>query len=130
MSPWPWRRPSSTLPALHAHNLRGTIFVQQDHAVDLPIRMRVVLPAILLDRVHVYSCDGDEVAFGRGRRDTATSVFGAVELGLRDPAILETLKDLSTERIVIWCSRTIVGVEALLELVPGCSARGSVSLPA
>lgn len=86
-------RPPSTLPALHAHNLRRALLVQQNNAVDLPVRMRMVLAAIRLLRPHIHGGNADEVALGRGRSDAAAAVFRAIQFSLRNPPVFESLKD-------------------------------------
>lgn len=113
-------RPAGALPALHALQLRLARPVEQDHAVDLAVRMGVVLAAVLLLALHVHGRDGDEVALGRRRRDATPSVLGPVQLRLRHPAVLQALQDRGPEGLVVRCAWPVRAVQSRLEFVARC----------
>ena len=50
-----WRCPSRSLPTLHTLQLRR--LVQLHHAINLPVRVRMVLAGVFLLAVHVYRSD-------------------------------------------------------------------------
>lgn len=79
-----WRRPSSTLPAVHPLEL-GRL-VNLDDAVDLPIGVRVILASEDVLALHIHRGDAEEARLGARRCDPAPSVHPPVaQLRLRDP---------------------------------------------
>lgn len=57
-------RPASALPALHTFQLG--VWSQLDYAVDLAVRMLMVLARILLLGLHVDGGDAEEASVGVG----------------------------------------------------------------
>jgi hypothetical protein len=86
MRPRSWARPSFPLPPTHPHQFRA--LVDLHNAVDLPVRMQMVLARVLLMGVHVDGRDAEVVRLGRGETHFATTVFGTVELVGGDPAFV------------------------------------------
>ena len=120
MGPRSRTRPSLPLPTLHALQLRRPINLH--HAIDLAVRMRMVLARVYLLTIHVHSRNAKEAVFGARDGDFAAAVSVAVELGFGDPAFLEALEDVGAEVFVVWGTRAVFGVEALLQIFSWCSA--------
>lgn len=113
--------PSLSLPALHALQLSPSI--QQHHAINLPVGMLMVLPPVLLGRIHVHGRDGDVVAFFAGGSDAATPVLGPIQLGLRNPPFLQPEFHVPAKVFVVGVPRAVVSVQSGLEFFAGCPAR-------
>ena len=111
MSPRPRTRPASSLPALHTLQLRRLIDLYD--AVDLAIRMRVMLARINVLAVHVDGCDAEEAILRTREGDLAAPVAIAIELGFGDPAFLEPLEDVFAKVLVVGTIWAIMGVQAL-----------------
>ena len=62
MRPWSRRRPASRLPPLHP--LQFGRLINLYHAIDLAVRMSMVLARIFLFAVHVDGRDAEEAALG------------------------------------------------------------------
>lgn len=75
MTARPRTRPARALPSLQAQQLR--LLVDLYDAVDLAVRVRVVLAGELGDRGHVDAGDGEEMREGGGERDFAAAVVRA-----------------------------------------------------
>ena len=78
MCPCAWTRPSSSLPTIHAHQLRLAIILQRNHTIDFAVGMLMILPAIRLLGVHVDGRDAEVAGQGTGERDLGAPVLGAV----------------------------------------------------
>ena len=111
MRPRPRTRPPGSLPSLHTLQLRRLIDLYD--AVDLAVRMRVMLARINLLAVHVDGRDAEEAVFRTGKGDLAAPVAVAIELGFGDPAFLKPLEDVFAKVLVEGAVRAIVGVQAL-----------------
>ena len=108
MRPRPRTRPPGSLPALHTLQLRRLINLYD--AVDLAVRMTVMLARINVLTVHVDGRDAEKAVLRAGKRDFAPAVAIAVELGFGDPAFLEPLKDVFAKVLVEGAIRAIMGV--------------------
>lgn len=117
----PRARPPGALPALHALELRRPIDLHD--AVDLAVRVRVVLTRVDVLTVHVRGHDAEEAGVGAGEGDFAAAVSVAVELGFGDPTFPQALEDASAEVLVLGAAGTVVGVQALFQIFPRCPAR-------
>lgn len=74
MSPGSRAGPSSTLPALHALELGGV--VQLNDAVDLAVRVLVVLARVHLLALHVHRRDAEVSGRVARQGDLAAAVLG------------------------------------------------------
>lgn len=122
----PRARPPGALPALHA--LQLCRLIELHDAVDLAVRVRVVLTRVNVLALHVDGHDAEEAGFGAGEGDYAAAVSVAVELGFGDPAFLEALEDVPAEVLVVGAAGTVFGVEALFQIFSRCPARTVRSL--
>lgn len=111
MRPRPGTRPPGPLPPLHALQLRRLINLHD--AVDLAVRMRMVLAREDVFTVHVHGCDAEEAGFSTWQGDFPAAVFFAVESGFGDPAFMEALEDVGAEVLVVGGAGAVGGVEAL-----------------
>lgn len=121
MRPGPRARPPGAPPAPHALQLRRLI--EPHDAVDLAVRVCMVLTRVDVLAVHVGGHDAEEAGVGARDGDLAAAVAVAVELGFGDPAFLEALEDVFAEVLVVGAAGTVVGVEALFQIFSGCPAR-------
>ena len=71
------RCPTGSLPSLHSLQLGRVIDL--NHAIDLAVRMGVVLTGVFLVAGHVHRCDAEVAAVGGWEGDLATAVFGSVK---------------------------------------------------
>ena len=126
MRPGPRARPPGALPALHALQLRRLIELHD--AVDLAVRVRVVLTRVHVLAVHVHGHDAEEAGVGAGEGKFAAAVSVAVELGFCDPAFLEALEDVFAEVLVVGAAGPVFGVEALFQIFSRSPARTVRSL--
>lgn len=117
----PGRRPPSTLPSLHTLQLRRLIDLY--YAIDLTIRMLVILSRVFLLRVHVHSCDAQEARFVLGYSDLGSSILRPIELDVRYPAFLQAFDGKCAKVLVDWIAGTIVLVEIGLEIFSGGSRK-------
>ena len=108
MRPRPRTRPPGSLPPLHTLQLRSLVNLYD--AVDLAVRMRVVLARINVLAIHVDGRDAEEAVFRTGKGDLAAPVAIAIELGFGDPAFLEPLEDVFAKVLVEGAIRAIMGV--------------------
>ncbi len=109
------RRPTGLLPPRHAHDL-GCV-VQWDNAVDLAVRMKMILPTIHVLAVHVHGRDA-KISGLRGRKaDLCSTVFGTVGLVYSNPAliVLYTLLYEGGEVIVDGRSWAVLSIESCFE---------------
>lgn len=122
----PGRRPSRALPPLHAHELRRRVHLHD--AVDLAVRVRVVLAPDLLGvrAVHEDGGDAEEPRCLRRQRDLAPAVLAPVDLGLRYPALLNSLLDIGAEVVVVGVAGAVLLVEPGLEVLARCSGRNAL----
>jgi hypothetical protein len=116
------RRPSRSLPALHALELRG--LVDLHHAVDLTVWVSVVLPGVDLLTVHEDGRDAEILGLRRWRANPASTVLAAVELRGRDPALFDALLDVRAEVFVKGISRAVFLVEPSFEALAGRPVTG------
>lgn len=108
--------PPLALPAVQAHELR--VLVDRNDAVDLAVRVRVVLALEVVFAVHgghVHGGDGAEARGLGGRGDARAAVAGAVYGHVGDPAFVEAGFDEAGEGLVVWGAGTVVCVEVVFE---------------
>lgn len=92
MRPRTRRRPPSTLPALHSHQLSRRINLH--YAIYLPIRMLMILALEFVFAIHVYRRDAEISSLGRWKRNLASFVIGTGDFSLGNPAFCEALFDI------------------------------------
>ena len=85
-------RPSSTLPALHSLQLSRLINLY--NAIDLSIRMHMILSRILFLRIHVHSRDAEIVVLGGRETDLAAAILRTVYFDIGNPSIGEALPNV------------------------------------
>lgn len=112
----PWGSPPGFLPALHAFELSRVIDLY--HAVDLSIRMGVVLTRVNFLAIHEDGCNTEESGLGCRVGDPSAPVLGAIELRLGYPSFLDTLPNKPAEVFVVRISRAIFLVESGLKVLP------------
>lgn len=120
------RRPAGSLPAAHAAELRA--IGNRDDAIDLAVRMQVVLAAqdtvSVAARVHVDGGDAAEARRRRRRADARAAVVRPLHLVGGDPALVvgEAGADQPGKVVVKRAAGAVLVVEARLEI----AARGAV----
>lgn len=122
-------RPSGSLPARHAHNLRRR--GQRNDAVDFAVRVQMVLAPIDFFAFHVDGRDAEVAALLAGCADPAATVSGTVDLVCCEPVLVgfQPVSDESDEFVVEWIAGTVVAVQSCLEVFAGGSfRRGGISL--
>ena len=121
MGPRPGTRPARPLPSLHTLQLRRPVNLHD--AVDLAVRMRVVLTRVHVFAVHVHGRDAEEAVLRRRKRNLAPAVSVAIELGFGDPAFLETCEDILAKVFVVWATRAVFGIQTPFQILAWCPAR-------
>lgn len=109
---WPRTYPSRTLPTLHTLQFRRLINLH--NTVDLAVGARVMLSRVHVFAVHVHGRDAEEANFRIGKGDLTAAISVAVELGFGDPAFLETLEDVLAKFLMVWITRTVIGVQQVV----------------
>ena len=123
----PRRSPAGALPALHPHDLRRVIDL--DDAVHLPVGMRMVLASIYIAAIHVDGGDAEISRLRDGHRDPAASIFAAVKFRFRHPPFFDPLPHKGAEVLVVGVSWTVVFIQENLEVLPRGSARQNTCQP-
>jgi hypothetical protein len=116
MGTCPWTRPTGALPSRHSHDL--SILVQWDYAIDLSIRVKVVLSTVWVLTLHVHSRNGEVPVLSRRKAHSCSAVFRPVELVGSDPSfvVFDTLLDEGGEVFIVLITGSICRVQALLEI--------------
>lgn len=116
MAPRMWARPPFTLPAIKSHQFRA--LVNWNHAVDLPIRVRVVLAlevVLAVDRGHVHGGHGAEARGFCGRGDARAPIAMAIYGDIGDPAFLETELDEMGQGVVVRGPGAVMRIQVVLK---------------
>ena len=120
MSSWPRTRPPRAQPTLHTFQLGR--FINLHDAVNLAVRVRVVLSRVHVLAVHVHGGDAEKAILGAGERDLAAAVSVAVELGFGNPAFLKALDNVLAKVLVVRSTGTVFAVQALFQILSRCPA--------
>lgn len=75
----------------------------------------------LLITLHVDGCDGEVSVLRAGEEDLRSSILGAIEFEIRDPALFQTLSSQIAKVLVHGISRAVVGVQISLKVAAGCT---------
>lgn len=116
MTPRMRARPPSTLPAIQPHQLGA--LVDRDHAVDLPVRVRVVLAlevVLAVDGGHVHGRHRTESRGLCGRGDARAPVARAVNGNVGNPAFVQAELDEPGQGVVVGCAWAVVRIEVVFE---------------
>jgi hypothetical protein len=134
-----WTRPASSLPALHAFEL--CCIVELDDAVDLAIRVLVVLAGVFLLAVHPDGGDAQVLGVVVGQGDLGATIFGTggivsvrrrgwrslgdgpvhLDGGYPSFILFDCSADVRAEILVVFVAWAIVLVQVRLELMPRSS---------
>lgn len=128
MRTWARTRPARLLPPLHAPQLRRVI--ELNNAINLSVRMLMILSSVLFLAFHVNRGDREVARFCAWQRNLAPTVFLAVDWDGRAPAfvVLDAALDQTAEVVVEWVSGAVVLIQIGFGFVPGSATVMSAAM--